>query len=69
MDIYENLFNNYVVKKIDQTTLKMTRNLQPEIEKIKSINASLMDLGYINESEKNRLRAELQKLLTNLDHY
>lgn len=65
-NIYENLEKKYIVKKSVEPR-KMKRNLQPEIEKIKSVNQSVIGVGYISISEKERLKSEITKLLNNLD--
>lgn len=64
--VYKNLEEKYIKKIKRPEEKKMKRNLQPEIEKIKSINKSLMDLGYITEDENLRLRREVEILLNNL---
>lgn len=69
MTIYNELEKKYIIKKNMSETRKMKRNLQPEIEKIKSINQSLLDLGYVSEEEKTRLKNEVSKLLSNIDYY
>lgn len=67
--IYKDIENKYIVKSTAHTEPKMKRNLQPEIEKIKSINKSLMELGYISKEEIERLRIELNKLSNNLEYF
>lgn len=68
MSIYKEIEEKYIVKNPTVSPRKMKRNLQPEIEKIKSINQSLIDLGYISREEKDRLKNELSKLISNLDY-
>jgi len=60
---YENIINRYITKVEEVGESRMTRNLQPEIEKIKSVQRSLSQLTFINESEKARLRHEIQAVL------
>lgn len=67
--VYKNIEEKYIKKIKLQEPKKMKRNLQPEIEKIKSINKSLMDLGYISEEENLRLRREVEVLLNNLANH
>ena len=45
---------------------KMKRNLQPEIEKLKSIDQSIRGM-YINNSEKNRLLDEIDRLKSTVE--
>jgi hypothetical protein len=52
----------YIVKKNIDTQNKMKRNLQPEIEKVKSIRKSLSELGFISKEERFRLLSEVEKL-------
>lgn len=67
--IYKNIEEKYIKKKELKRERKMKRNLQPEIEKIKSINKSLMDLGFISKDENDRLRREVEILLNNLSKH
>lgn len=68
MSIYHDIENKYIIKKREIASRKMKRNLQPEIEKIKSINQSLLNLGYISAEEKDRLKKEIVKLMTNIEY-
>lgn len=56
------LKEKYIVKKNIDTQNKMKRNLQPEIEKVKSIRKSLSELGFISKEERFRLLSEVEKL-------
>lgn len=60
-NLVKNIRNRYI-KKHDNFDNKMKRNLQPEIEKLKSIQSSLRG-RYINENEKLRVKEEIEKLL------
>lgn len=69
-NIYEDITKRYI-KKNDNINYveKMDRNLQPEVEKVKSIQRSLCDLDYISPSEANRLKMELNSVVNFLESF
>ena len=66
-NIYEAIKEKYITKTKINSTVKMERNLQPEIEKIRSIRLSLSKLGFINVGERNRIKIEVQQLLKDIE--
>lgn len=64
----EEVLGRYI-KKVNSDDLpekKMKRNLQPEIEKIKSVQNSIYG-RYINQQEKKRLLDEVRKLQKSIE--
>jgi len=67
-EIHADIMEKYIIKNAKPESKKMKRNLQPEIEKLKSVQQSIRGL-YINQSELNRLKSEVDLLIRVIDSF
>lgn len=62
----QKIHDKFIRKSSAPVQKKMRRNLQPEIEKLKSISMSLRGM-YINDQELDRLKNEIENLLITVE--